>query len=171
MEVSMKEDWVSELGHSIRQGSGELGRIIALRLPPDADVYRTLEEVARREQIASGVILSGLGSLREVTLRNVRLFPKEFPIQDRNRIYTPKAEPLEMLSLSGNISQRNGEVHVHAHIVISSGLEDGRVYGGHLSEGCIVFSTAEIILASVRELGMIREMDPETRVIELFFAV
>jgi predicted DNA-binding protein with PD1-like motif len=78
----------------IRKAKGELGQIIALRLPPDADIYRTIEEVVREEEIASGLILSGLGSLRQITLRNVRLFPKEFPIQDRNRIYTPKAEPM-----------------------------------------------------------------------------
>jgi len=43
---------------------------------------------------------------------------------DRNRIYTSKKEPLELLSLSGNIARKNGEVYVHCHITISSGLDD-----------------------------------------------
>ena len=166
----MSDDTEWEPGQPIRKAKGELGQIIALRLPPGADVYMALEEIARKERIASGLILSGLGSLREVTLRNVRLFPKEFPIQDRNRIYTPKAEPMELLALTGNISQRDGEVHVHAHAVISSGLEDGRVYGGHLLEGCIVFTTVEVVLCSIHGMAMVRKIDPQTRVVELYFS-
>ena len=160
---------VDTSGQSIRQAKGELGQIIALRLPPQSDVYAVLEEVARKEKIASGVILSGLGSLRQVTLRNVRLFPKAFPIQDCHRIYMPKEEPLELLALTGNLSQREGRVHVHAHAVVSSGLEEGLVYGGHLLRGCIVFSTVEVIICSIRGLTMVREMDPQTQVVELFF--
>jgi len=167
--MSMNGDtkWVP--GQPYRQAKGELGQIIALRLPPGADVYTTLKEVARQEKIASGLILSGLGSLRQITLRNVRLFPEEFPIQDRHRIYAPRAEPMELLALSGNISQRDGEVHVHAHAMISSGLEEGAVYGGHLLEGCVVFSTVEIVICAIHGMNMIREMDPQTRVVELYF--
>lgn len=168
--VSMSDDMNWGPGKPFRQAEGELGRVIALRLPPGADVYATLEEVARREKIASGLILSGLGSLKQITLRNVRLFPKEFPIQDRHRIYTPRAEPMELLVLTGNISQRDGEVHVHAHAVVSSGLEEGAVYGGHLVEGCLVLSTVEIVICAIQGMTMIREMDPQTRVVELFFS-
>lgn len=167
--ISVNDDTNCELGQPIRQAKGELGQVIALRLPPGADVHATLVEVARREKIASGLILSGLGSLRQVILRNVRLFPRGFPIQDRHRIYAPKTEPMELLALSGNISRRDGEVHVHVHAVVSSGLEEGLAYGGHLLEGCLVFSTVEIVLCSIRGMTMIREMDPQTRVIELGF--
>jgi predicted DNA-binding protein with PD1-like motif len=132
-------------------------------------VYAALKEVAKQENITSGLILSGLGSLSRITLRNVRLFPEEFPIQDRHRIYVPKAEPMELLTLTGNISQRDGEVHVHAHAVVSSGLEEGTVYGGHLLEGCLVFSTVEIAICTVQGMTMVREMDPQTRVAELYF--
>lgn len=112
---------------------------------------------------------SGAGSLSQVTLRNVRLFPDEFPVMDRNRIYTPKKEPLELLSLSGNIARKNGEVYVHCHITISSGLDDGRAYGGHLLEGCLVLSFCEVIIAEVTGLEMKRNTDPETGALELFF--
>jgi predicted DNA-binding protein with PD1-like motif len=158
-----------ERGDSYRKATGQLGQVIVLRLPPGADVYNTLKEVARQEKIASGVILSGVGSLREITLRNVRLFPDRFPIQDRHRIYTPRAEPLELLALTGNVSQRGSEVHVHAHAVVSSGLEGGATHGGHLVEGCIVLSTVEIVICAIHGMTMVREMDPQTRVIELYF--
>ena len=168
MAVGDEEAWGP--AQPYRHARGELGRLVILRLPPDADVYHALREVARQEGISSGVILSGVGSLKKITLRNVRLFPDEFPIQDRHRIYITKTEPLELLTLTGSISQRDGATHVHAHAVISSGLEEAAAYGGHLVEGCIVFSTVEIIIGAIHGIAMTREMDPQTRVIELCFA-
>jgi len=153
----------------IRIGRGNLGRVIAFRLGPGLNLLQSLEEIARRENIGSGVILSGAGSLRQVTLRNVRLFPDKFPVMDRNRIYTLKKEPLELLSLSGNIAKKGDEVYIHCHITVSSGLDDGRAYGGHLIEDCEVFSYCEIVIAEITGLEMKRETDPETQGLELFF--
>lgn len=153
----------------IRRAKGQLGEVIALRLPPGTDVYKAIGEIARDEEMFSGLILCAVGSLNRVTLRNFRLFPAEFPIQDRHRIFTPRDEPMELLALSGNISRRDGDVHVHAHAVISSGLEGGQVYGGHLVEGCMAYSTVELILCSIDGVRMVRKMDPQTRVVELYF--
>jgi hypothetical protein len=75
---------------------------------------------------------------------------------------------MELLSLSGNISRKDGEVSIHGHITISSGLDDGRAYGGHLIEGCVVFSTCEVIIAEITGLEMKRNIDSETRVLELY---
>ena len=153
----------------VRMSRGALGKVIAMRLGPGYDLLKSLEEIVKRENLRSGVILSGAGSLSQVTLRNVRLFPDEFPIMDRNRIYTPKKEPLELLSLSGNIATREGEVHIHCHITVSSGLDDGRAYGGHLTEGCVIFSFCEVMIAEVTGLEMKRSTDPETKALELYF--
>jgi predicted DNA-binding protein with PD1-like motif len=153
----------------IRMSEGTLGKLVVMRLGPGCDIMKSLGEIAKKKNFQSGVVLSGAGSLSQVTLRNVRLFPDEFPITDRNRIYTPKKEPLEVLSLSGNIAQKDGEVHIHCHITISSGLEDGRAYGGHLSEGCLVLSYCEIVIAEIKDLEMKRDIDPETHALELYF--
>jgi len=159
---------MSEL-ENIRISRGELGRVMVMRLAPGCDLIKSLEEIAERENLRSAVVLSGAASLRQVTLRNVRLFPDGFPITDRYRIYTPKKEPLELLSLSGNISRKDGEVHIHCHATVSSGLEDGRAYGGHLVEGCVVFSTCEVVIAEITGLEMKRSIDPETHALELYF--
>ncbi len=159
---------MSEL-EKVRIGKGALGKVVAFRLGPGCDLMKSIEEIAKKENIQSGLVLSGAGSLSQVTLRNVRLFPDEFPVMDRNRIYTPKKEPLELLSLSGNISKRDGESHVHCHITISSGLDDGRAYGGHLIEDCLILSYCEVIIAEITGLEMKRDIDPETRGPELFF--
>ena len=158
---------MSEL-ENIRMSKGGLGKVVVMRLAPGCDLMKSLEEITERENLRSGVVLSGAGSLRQVTLRNVRSFPDEFPIMDRNRIYTPKKEPLELLSLSGNISRKDGEAFVHCHVTVSSGLDDGRAYGGHLTEGCVVFSTCEVIIAEITGLEMKRNIDAETRVLELY---
>lgn len=159
---------MSEL-EKVRIGKGALGKVVAFRLGPGCDLMKSIEEIAKKENIQSGLVLSGAGSLSQVTLRNVRLFPDEFPVMDRNRIYTPKKEPLELLSLSGNISKRDSEIHVHCHITISSGLDDGRAYGGHLIEGCLIFSYCEVIIAEITGLELKRDIDPETHGPELFF--
>ncbi len=153
----------------IRIGKGALGKVVAFRLGPGCDLMKSIEEIAKMENIQSGLVLSGAGSLSQVTLRNVRLFPDEFPVMDRNRIYTPKKEPLELLSLSGNIARKADEVSIHCHITISSGLDDSRAYGGHLVEGCLILSYCEIIIAEITGLEMKRDIDPETRGPELFF--
>ena len=159
---------MSEL-EKIRVGKGGLGRIVVMRLAPGCDLKKSLEEIAKSENLQSGLVLSGAASLSQVTLRNVRLFPDEFPIMDRNRIYTPKKEPLELLSLSGNISRKDDEVHVHCHVTVSSGLDDGKAYGGHLAEDCVVFSYCEVVIAEITGLKMKRDIDPETHGPELFF--
>ena len=159
---------MSEL-EKIRMSKGALGKVVAFRLGPGCDLLKSLEDIVRKENIESGLILAGAGSLSQVTLRNVRIFPDEFPIMDRNRIYTPKKEPLELLSLTGNIARREGEVSIHCHITVSSGLDDGRAYGGHLIEGALVFSYCEIVIAEIAGLKMKRDTDPETHGPELFF--
>ncbi len=159
---------MSEL-EKVRIGRGALGKVVAFRLGPGCDLLKSLVEIVKQENIKSGLVLSGAGSLKQVTLRNVRLFPDEFPIMDRNRIYTPKKEPLELLSLTGNIAQKDGEISIHCHISISSGLDDGRAYGGHLIEGCLVMSYCEVVIAEITGLALKRDIDSETRGPELFF--
>lgn len=159
---------MSELD-KVRMGTGKLGKVIVLRLAPGNDILKTIKEVAEKENITAGVVLSGAASLTQSTLRNVRLFPKKFPITDRERIYVEKDEPLELLNLSGNISRNNGEVHVHCHFSVSSGLDDGVAFGGHLVDGCIVFSTGEVVIAEITGVSMQRKPDPETKAPELYF--
>ena len=158
---------MSELD-KVRTGQGGLGRVVVMRLAPGCDLLKALQEITEKENIRAGVVLSGVASLSQVTLRNVRLFPDAFPIADRQRIYTPKKEPLELLSLSGNISRRDGSIHIHCHVTISSGLDDGRAYGGHLIDGCLIFSTGEVVIAEITGLDMKRSADPETKTIELY---
>ena len=56
-------------------------------------------------------------------------------------------EDLEIVACVGNISQLENKYVVHAHVVASD--ENGRCYGGHLMEGCIVSVTIEIVITEL----------------------
>jgi predicted DNA-binding protein with PD1-like motif len=63
--------------------------------------------------------------------------------------------------LSGTLSVHGS----HLHICIADG--DGKTTGGHLTEGCTIFTTAEIIIGSFEDLRFSRTMDRETGYKEL----
>jgi uncharacterized protein len=154
----------------IRVGQGALGRVLAVHMDPGTDVLKGLQAALAAQGVRSAVILSGAGSLKQAVLRNVRSIPSQFPITDANRVYVAKDEPMELLVLTGNVAVRqDGAVVVHGHLVISSGLQDGLAYGGHLVEGSIVFSTMEIIVAEVTGIALTRSLDAITRAAELTF--
>ncbi|MFC1889781.1 PPC domain-containing DNA-binding protein, partial [Thermodesulfobacteriota bacterium] len=54
-------------------------------------------------------------------------------------------EPLEIVSLKGNISIKDGEPMVHAHVTLAD--RAGKAFGGHLAAGTIVFACEWVIEA------------------------
>ena len=149
--------------------SGEAGRVIVARLKPGSDLLGSLQEIVGIKGIKAGVILSGVGLLGEARLRNCKSLPEEYPITDENRTYLYFSKPLEILSLSGDITVAEGSPLVHAHITLSH-VEGGEigVIGGHLIEGCTIFGFAEIILMELRDIEMEKNYDEETRTLQLF---
>lgn len=67
-------------------------------------------------------------------------------------------EDLEIVSCVGNISKKDDDYVVHAHVVASN--EEGRCYGGHLMEGCTVSVTIEIVITEIP--SMMRALDKTT---------
>jgi len=149
--------------------SGEAGRIIVARLMPGSDLLLSLRKIVKEENVKAGVILSGVGLLSKAHLRNCKVLPKEYPITDANRSFMSFERPLEILGLSGNVSEVEGKPVVHAHITLSSVNDGGiSVIGGHLIEGCIIFGFAEIILMELENISMKKEFDEETKTFQLF---
>ncbi|MFZ1371764.1 MAG: PPC domain-containing DNA-binding protein, partial [Ferruginibacter sp.] len=62
----------------------------------------------------------------------------------------------EIVSITGTVSV-NGS---HLHISISDST--GKTIGGHLMEGCTVYTTAEIVILSSNEFVFKREKDGTT---------
>lgn len=56
-------------------------------------------------------------------------------------------EQLEFVSLSGTLSLNGNHIHI-GFIDI-----DGKAFGGHLKDGSIIYSTAEIIIGEIPNLN------------------
>ena len=67
-------------------------------------------------------------------------------------------EQVELLSLIGDIADKDGEPRVHAHVVV--GKSDGTAHGGHLQEA-IVRPTCEVVLTE-SPTHLSKELDPES---------
>ena len=66
---------------------------------------------------------------------------------------------LEITKLSGNVSLKDGQVFVHAHVTLSD--DSGAAYGGHLAPGTVVFA-CECIVEAFEGGALEREPDPQT---------
>lgn len=124
--------------------------IYAMRLHPHQDLKAELDNWAQTQAIEGACVLTCVGSLRQATLRYADQ-PGGTRLQGK----------FEIVSLTGTLSRHGA----HYHIAISDG--NGRCYGGHLLEGCYIYTTAEIVLAVLPGLRFLREHDPDTGYEEL----
>lgn len=69
-------------------------------------------------------------------------------------------KPMEILSLIGNISLKDGKPFVHAHITLAD--ETGVAVGGHLAEGSNVFACEFVIHEFLSSGAFTREFDDQT---------
>ncbi len=125
-------------------------KVLALRLKSNEDLRQSLNNLTKKENIKAGFILTAIGSLKQATIR--------FANQE---ISTVLSDKFEILSLNGTIATTG----VHLHITISD--RQGKTIGGHLSDGCIIYTTAEIIIGISEEHTFLRTLDTQTGYKEL----
>jgi predicted DNA-binding protein with PD1-like motif len=125
-------------------------RAYAVRLTPGQDLRRELLAFAGHEGLRAGAVVTCVGSLTTVTLR--------FANRDDAVVRTGH---FEIVSLVGTLSAAGG----HLHLCVAD--RDGHVIGGHLLDGCAVFTTAEVVIAELTECEFRREQDPATGFREL----
>jgi len=137
-------------------GSGSIQRIVVARIKIGVDLLEGIEEVVRREGINKGIFITGLGALQRAVFRNLKQFPREFPVADENRLYLEINQPLELVSLTGHISPKeNGEPNIHVHFSASTVMGDTVVtLGGHLVKGTIASIKAAVAIAVVEGIAM-----------------
>jgi len=126
------------------------GQPCPVRLRPGDDLRLALEVVVRARGASAAFVLAGIGSLRGAQLR---LAGAKQPILVTG--------DLELLTLSGSIAA-NGS-HLHKSLADAS----GRVLGGHVAPGCIVRTTAEVLLQLLPGWDFQREPDAGTGWAEL----
>lgn len=125
-------------------------KVFPIRLEPNADLRQSLKSFAVEQNIQAGFILTGIGSLKEAVIR--------FANQQDTTVLTDK---FEILSLNGTLAATG----IHIHIMIAD--RQGKVIGGHLSDGCIIYTTAEIVIGIVENFGFYRSFDEQTGFNEL----
>lgn len=72
---------------------------------------------------------------------------------------------MEILSLSGTVACDGATTSSHLHMALSTSA--GQVLGGHVAAGCIVRTTAEVLLALLPQWQFARESDAATGYDEL----
>jgi predicted DNA-binding protein with PD1-like motif len=138
--------------------SGGVGRIVVARLKHGCDLMQSLQQIVEEKGLEAAVIISGVGLLSNVKLRNCKTLPEKFPITDKNRSFLSFEKPLEILGISGNVSIAERKPLVHAHLTLSyTEKEKIRVIGGHLIEGCKVFGFAEVFIMELTKIEMVKK--------------
>ncbi len=117
----------------------------AFRLKPGQDLRKEIEVFVKENKIAAGWISTCVGSLTDYNIR--------FANQQNGNTGSGH---FEIVSLTGTVST-NGS---HIHISVSDST--GRTIGGHLLQGCTIYTTAEIVIQSSPKLVFKREKDGST---------
>jgi uncharacterized protein len=122
----------------------------AFRLKPGQDLKQEIQKLVTEKQIKAGWTSTCVGSLTHYHIR--------FANQPEG---STGSGHFEIVSLTGTVSI-NGN---HLHISISD--SNGKTIGGHLMDGCIVYTTAEIVLLSSDDFEFKRVEDGNTKWKEL----
>lgn len=125
-------------------------KTFALRLHPDQDLRQSLKEFAMGHRLQAGCILSAIGSLKRAAIR--------FADRPTSEVLDAK---FEILALNGTLSLHG----IHLHIVLAD--QGGKTIGGHLDQGSLVYTTAEIVLGELPGVTFLRTLDAQTGYLEL----
>lgn len=135
-------------------------KIHVFRLTPGQDLKKELHKYCQEQgsgsaisgrAISAAFIGSAVGSLVIAKLR----------LASTTESANYSDGPYEIVSLSGTLSLHG----LHLHMAISD--SKGNCFGGHLLDGCLIHTTAEIVLIEVLDLVFQRELDPRTGYREL----
>ena len=125
-------------------------RTMATRLEPGQDLLVELERLFADTGAGAGCVLACVGSLTTAVIR----------FADQSDTATLEGH-FEIVSLTGVLSPDGA----HCHIAVSDGT--GKTVGGHLMEGCRVYTTAEVVVGLLPGVRFLRPFDPQTGYPEL----
>lgn len=115
------------------------------RLTPGQDLKQEIQKYVNDNDIKAGWISCCVGSLTGYVIRFA------------NQATANKSTGhFEILSLAGTVSTNGSHIH------ICLGDDGGRTIGGHLMDGCLVYTTAEIVISSILNMVFVRAADPTT---------
>ena len=121
------------------------------RINKDEDLLLAINSFLLENKIKAGKI-EGIGAIQRGNIG--------FYNQDTKKYQTINIEPMEIVSLIGNVSLKEGKPFAHCHISLAD--ENGDIKGGHLMEECIVFAF-EFIVTVFEGTALIRGFDEATK--------
>jgi uncharacterized protein len=121
-----------------------------IRLSPGDDLRGAVEHALIQHALQAAFVIQGIGSL---SVAQLRYAGAETPTGLRG--------DLEILTLAGSVSPDGA----HLHMSVSDA--QGRVFGGQVAHGCVVRTTAELLLVLLPDHRFTRELDPATGFAEL----
>jgi len=119
--------------------------IVIVRLDDGEDFFESMEKVVKSCEIESGMILSGIGQLKNFELGY---------FDGEKYVKKTFEKPMELVSMHGSIAET-----FHIHCTLSD--EKQRVYGGHLFKG-IVSVVNELMILKLNKIRLKREKDKKT---------
>lgn len=126
------------------------GNNVVLRIQKGEEILEAVKEVCIKEHIALAEV-SGIGAVNDVTLGVFNTEKFEYESQR----FTGD---MEIASCIGNVTQKDGEVYLHLHMVVGN-VTKGLVHAGHLNQAKVSL-TGEFILRTIDgQIG--REYSPE----------
>jgi predicted DNA-binding protein with PD1-like motif len=137
--------------HSEDQG------LIMVRLHQNEDLFESLESVCRACDVRTGVFLSGIGMLKQAEL--------SFFVKQGRYATVLFPEPLELVTLTGNVLLQDGEYKFHLHAVLAKDTKEA--VAGHLSKGKVNVTNEIVILKTA--IPALRKLDDATGLMALGF--
>jgi predicted DNA-binding protein with PD1-like motif len=128
---------------SMAQSNLSSTKCFAFRILPGQDLKEELDKKVRECKWKAVGLVTAVGSLNSAKIRFANQ-PNATEIPGK----------LEILSLSGTLGPDGS--HLHLSVADST----GKTYGGHLMPGCLVYTTAEIMLVILEDYVFRRETDP-----------
>lgn len=109
-----------------------------IRMDRGEEIVKTLTDFCKKEKITLGSV-DALGAANHAVIGLYDVATREFHKKTFD-------EALEISSLHGNISTKDGEIYLHLHINLAR--EDLSVVGGHLAE-CRLSATCEMFVRKI----------------------
>ena len=122
------------------------------RINKDDDLLVSINSFLLGNKIQTGKI-EGIGAIQKGCIGFYNQDTKEYQTISVNK-------PMEVVSLIGNVSLKEGNPFAHCHISLAD--ENGDIKGGHLMEGCVVFAF-EFVVTVFDGSALIRGFDEETK--------
>jgi predicted DNA-binding protein with PD1-like motif len=121
------------------------------KLSHGSDLLEEITDICRKEDIRLGRV-EALGAVQKARLGFYNQQTREYQFLEFN-------QPLEITKLVGNVSLKEGDPFVHAHVTLAD--KAGNAYGGHLAPGTLVFA-CEFVLEAFEGPILERDFDEVT---------